>query len=66
MSVCELLYLYSNVFWIFFFQFSRLISSTAAKLQDLIQSGVERHEAWNQCTVQLVQAAKVSNIFVLI
>ncbi|POI34990.1 hypothetical protein CIB84_001256 [Bambusicola thoracicus] len=44
----------------------RLISSTAAKLQDLIQSGVERHEAWNQCTVQLVQAAKVSNIFVLI
>lgn len=36
----------------------RLISSTAAKLQDLIQSGVERHEAWNQCTVQLVQAAK--------
>uniref|UniRef100_A0A8C2YEP2 Acyl-coenzyme A oxidase n=1 Tax=Coturnix japonica TaxID=93934 RepID=A0A8C2YEP2_COTJA len=36
----------------------RLISSTAAKLQDLIQSGAERHEAWNQCTVQLVQAAK--------
>ncbi|NXK49734.1 ACOX2 oxidase, partial [Chauna torquata] len=36
----------------------RLLSSTAAKLQDLIQSGVEKHEAWNQCTVQLVQAAK--------
>ncbi|OXB66220.1 hypothetical protein ASZ78_000645 [Callipepla squamata] len=36
----------------------RLISSTAAKLQDLIQSGAESHEAWNQCTVQLVQAAK--------
>uniref|UniRef100_A0A8B9SGT2 Acyl-coenzyme A oxidase n=1 Tax=Anas platyrhynchos TaxID=8839 RepID=A0A8B9SGT2_ANAPL len=36
----------------------RLLSSTAAKLQDLIQSGVKKHEAWNQCTVQLVQAAK--------
>ncbi|NWU63567.1 ACOX2 oxidase, partial [Pterocles burchelli] len=36
----------------------RLISSTAAKLQDLIQSGVQEHDAWNQCTVQLAQAAK--------
>ncbi|NXC16136.1 ACOX2 oxidase, partial [Corythaeola cristata] len=36
----------------------RLISSTAAKLQDLIQSGVKKHNAWNQCTVQLAQAAK--------
>ncbi|XP_069721789.1 peroxisomal acyl-coenzyme A oxidase 2 [Phaenicophaeus curvirostris] len=36
----------------------RLISSTAAKLQDLIQSGVKKYDAWNQCTVQLVQAAK--------
>ncbi|OPJ71943.1 peroxisomal acyl-coenzyme A oxidase 2 isoform A [Patagioenas fasciata monilis] len=36
----------------------RLVSSTAAKLQDLIQSGVKKHEAWNQCTVQLAQAAK--------
>ncbi|KFV99113.1 Peroxisomal acyl-coenzyme A oxidase 2, partial [Eurypyga helias] len=36
----------------------RLVSSTAAKLQDLIQSGVKKHDAWNQCTVQLVQAAK--------
>ncbi|KAM6121146.1 peroxisomal acyl-coenzyme A oxidase 2 [Pterocles gutturalis] len=36
----------------------RLISSTAAKLQDLIQSGVQKHNAWNQCTVQLAQAAK--------
>ncbi|XP_051483612.1 peroxisomal acyl-coenzyme A oxidase 2 isoform X2 [Apus apus] len=36
----------------------RLISSTAAKLQDLIQSGVKKHDAWNQCTVQLAQAAK--------
>ncbi|NWU94842.1 ACOX2 oxidase, partial [Upupa epops] len=37
---------------------ARLVSSTAAKLQDLIQSGVKKHDAWNQCTVQLVQAAK--------
>ncbi|XP_029899458.1 peroxisomal acyl-coenzyme A oxidase 2 isoform X2 [Aquila chrysaetos chrysaetos] len=37
---------------------ARLISSTAAKLQDLIQSGVKKHDAWNQCTVQLAQAAK--------
>ncbi|NWW88580.1 ACOX2 oxidase, partial [Rhynochetos jubatus] len=36
----------------------RLVSSTALKLQDLIQSGVKKHDAWNQCTVQLVQAAK--------
>ncbi|NWH78462.1 ACOX2 oxidase, partial [Piaya cayana] len=36
----------------------RLISSTAAKLQDLIQSGVKKYDAWNRCTVQLVQAAK--------
>ncbi|XP_009073492.1 PREDICTED: peroxisomal acyl-coenzyme A oxidase 2 [Acanthisitta chloris] len=36
----------------------RLINSTAAKLQDLIQSGAKKHDAWNQCTVQLVQAAK--------
>uniref|UniRef100_A0A672UVA5 Acyl-coenzyme A oxidase n=1 Tax=Strigops habroptila TaxID=2489341 RepID=A0A672UVA5_STRHB len=36
----------------------RLISSTAAKLQDLIQSGVKKHDAWNECTVQLVQAVK--------
>ncbi|XP_064375162.1 peroxisomal acyl-coenzyme A oxidase 2 isoform X4 [Dromaius novaehollandiae] len=36
----------------------RLLSSSAAKLQHLIQSGVEKHEAWNQCTVQLVKAAK--------
>ncbi|KFU89148.1 Peroxisomal acyl-coenzyme A oxidase 2, partial [Chaetura pelagica] len=36
----------------------RLIRSTAAKLQDLIQSGVKKHDAWNQCTVQLAQAAK--------
>lgn len=36
----------------------RLTSSTAEKLQDLIQSGVKKHDAWNQCTVQLVQAAK--------
>ncbi|PKU37735.1 peroxisomal acyl-coenzyme a oxidase 2 [Limosa lapponica baueri] len=36
----------------------RLISSTAAKLQDLIQSGAKKHDAWNRCTVQLVQAAK--------
>ncbi|XP_009984459.1 PREDICTED: peroxisomal acyl-coenzyme A oxidase 2 [Tauraco erythrolophus] len=36
----------------------RLISSTAAKLQDLMQSGVKKHDAWNQCTVQLAQAAK--------
>uniref|UniRef100_A0A803VIZ4 Acyl-coenzyme A oxidase n=1 Tax=Ficedula albicollis TaxID=59894 RepID=A0A803VIZ4_FICAL len=36
----------------------RLTSNTAAKLQDLIQSGVKKHDAWNQCTVQLVQAAK--------
>ncbi|NWY55330.1 ACOX2 oxidase, partial [Chionis minor] len=36
----------------------RLISSTAAKLQDLIQSGVKKYNAWNQCTVQLVQAVK--------
>ncbi|NWI13616.1 ACOX2 oxidase, partial [Crypturellus soui] len=37
---------------------SRLISSSAAKLQHLIQSGVEEYEAWNQCTVQLERAAK--------
>ncbi|XP_069668107.1 peroxisomal acyl-coenzyme A oxidase 2 isoform X2 [Haliaeetus albicilla] len=37
---------------------ARLINSTAAKLQDLIQSGVKKHDAWNQCTVQLAQAAK--------
>ncbi|XP_050169126.1 peroxisomal acyl-coenzyme A oxidase 2 [Myiozetetes cayanensis] len=36
----------------------RLIGSTAAKLQDLIQSGAKKYDAWNQCTVQLVQAAK--------
>lgn len=48
------------------FQFSRLISSTAAKLQDLIQSGVKKHDAWNQCTVQLAQAAKVRKIYLLI
>lgn len=39
---------------------SRLISSTAAKLQVLIQSGLKKHDAWNECTVQLVQAVKVS------
>lgn len=48
------------------FQFPRLTSSTAAKLQDLIQSGVKKHDAWNQCTVQLAQAAKVSKIYLLI
>lgn len=48
------------------FQFSRLVSSTAAKLQDLMQSGVKKHEAWNQCTVQLAQAAKVSKIYLLL
>ncbi|NXI39717.1 ACOX2 oxidase, partial [Galbula dea] len=37
---------------------ARLVSSTAAKLQDLIQSGVKKYNAWNQCTVQLAQAAK--------
>ncbi|KFO91755.1 Peroxisomal acyl-coenzyme A oxidase 2, partial [Buceros rhinoceros silvestris] len=37
---------------------ARLISSTAAKLQDLVQSGVKKHHAWNQCAVQLAQAAK--------
>ncbi|NXP70043.1 ACOX2 oxidase, partial [Ramphastos sulfuratus] len=37
---------------------ARLVSSTAAKLQDLIQSGVKKHDAWNQCTVQMAQAAK--------
>ncbi|KFQ14038.1 Peroxisomal acyl-coenzyme A oxidase 2, partial [Leptosomus discolor] len=37
---------------------ARLVSSTAAKLQDLIQSGAKKHDAWNQCTVQLAQAAK--------
>ncbi|XP_026713484.1 peroxisomal acyl-coenzyme A oxidase 2 [Athene cunicularia] len=37
---------------------ARLVSSAAAKLQDLIQSGVKKHDAWNQCTVQLAQAAK--------
>ncbi|NWR79065.1 ACOX2 oxidase, partial [Centropus unirufus] len=36
----------------------RLISSVVAKLQDLIHSGVKKYDAWNQCTVQLVQAAK--------
>ncbi|NXT77838.1 ACOX2 oxidase, partial [Zapornia atra] len=36
----------------------RLTSSAAAKLQDLVQSGAKKHDAWNQCTVQLVQAAK--------
>ncbi|KGL73967.1 Peroxisomal acyl-coenzyme A oxidase 2, partial [Tinamus guttatus] len=36
----------------------RLISSSAAKLQHLIQSGVTKYEAWNQCTVQLERAAK--------
>ncbi|XP_061864098.1 peroxisomal acyl-coenzyme A oxidase 2 isoform X4 [Colius striatus] len=37
---------------------ARLIISTAAKLQDLTQSGVKKHDAWNLCTVQLAQAAK--------
>ncbi|NXO04590.1 ACOX2 oxidase, partial [Rhinopomastus cyanomelas] len=37
---------------------ARLVSSTATKLQDLVQSGVKEHDAWNQCTVQLAQAAK--------
>ncbi|NXH13619.1 ACOX2 oxidase, partial [Bucco capensis] len=37
---------------------ARLVSSTAAKLQDLTQSGVKKHDAWNQCTVQLARAAK--------
>ncbi|XP_013804327.2 peroxisomal acyl-coenzyme A oxidase 2 [Apteryx mantelli] len=36
----------------------RLLSSNAAKLQHLIQSGAKKHEAWNQCTVQLVKAAQ--------
>uniref|UniRef100_A0A8B9Q9M3 Acyl-coenzyme A oxidase n=1 Tax=Apteryx owenii TaxID=8824 RepID=A0A8B9Q9M3_APTOW len=51
-SACGLEYLSK------FFQFSRLLSSSAAKLQHLIQSGAEKHEAWNQCTVQLVKAAQ--------
>ncbi|XP_074951938.1 peroxisomal acyl-coenzyme A oxidase 2 isoform X3 [Phalacrocorax aristotelis] len=37
---------------------TRLVSSTAAKLLDLIKSGVKEHDAWNQCTVQMAQAAK--------
>ncbi|NWX16319.1 ACOX2 oxidase, partial [Aegotheles bennettii] len=37
---------------------ARLVSSTATKLQDLIQSGIKKHDAWNWCTVQLAQAAK--------
>ncbi|XP_019392298.1 PREDICTED: peroxisomal acyl-coenzyme A oxidase 2 isoform X2 [Crocodylus porosus] len=36
----------------------RVLSSAAAKLQALVQSGAEQHEAWHQCTVQLVHAAK--------
>ncbi|NXI59991.1 ACOX2 oxidase, partial [Chloroceryle aenea] len=37
---------------------ARLVSSAAAELQNLIQSGVKKHDAWNQCAVQLAQAAK--------
>lgn len=38
----------------------RLLGNAATKLQALVQSGAEEYEAWNRCTVQLVQAAKVS------
>ncbi|XP_067397371.1 peroxisomal acyl-coenzyme A oxidase 2 isoform X2 [Emydura macquarii macquarii] len=37
---------------------TRLLGNAATKLQALVQSGAEEYEAWNRCTVQLVQAAK--------
>lgn len=39
----------------------RLIRGAAIKLQTLVQSGVAKHEAWNESSVQLAQAAMVGN-----
>lgn len=38
----------------------RLIKDSVHHLQTLMQSGADRHEAWNQTTVIHLQAAKVS------
>ncbi|XP_075794518.1 peroxisomal acyl-coenzyme A oxidase 2 [Pelodiscus sinensis] len=45
---------------------SRLLSTAAAKLQALIQSGAEEYVAWNRCTVQLVQAAKAHCQYIIV
>ncbi|XP_032637700.1 peroxisomal acyl-coenzyme A oxidase 2 isoform X1 [Chelonoidis abingdonii] len=45
---------------------TRLLGNAATKLQALVQSGAEQHEAWNQCTVQLVQAAKAHCHYIVV
>ncbi|TFK11543.1 importin subunit alpha-4 [Platysternon megacephalum] len=45
---------------------TRLLGNAATKLQGLVQSGAEQHEAWNQCTVQLVQAAKAHCHYIVV
>uniref|UniRef100_A0A8C7E9Y7 Acyl-coenzyme A oxidase n=1 Tax=Nothoprocta perdicaria TaxID=30464 RepID=A0A8C7E9Y7_NOTPE len=38
--------------------YEQMAVRSVTKLQHLIQSGVDKHDAWNQCTVQLEKAAK--------
>ncbi|XP_007935481.1 peroxisomal acyl-coenzyme A oxidase 2 [Orycteropus afer afer] len=45
---------------------ARLIKDSVHHLQTLTQSGVDRHTAWNQTTVLLVQAAKAHCYYVIL
>uniref|UniRef100_A0A8C8SXE2 Acyl-coenzyme A oxidase n=1 Tax=Pelusios castaneus TaxID=367368 RepID=A0A8C8SXE2_9SAUR len=45
---------------------TRLLRNAASKLQALVQSGAEEYEAWNRCTVQLVQAAKAHCQYIIV
>ncbi|XP_074861400.1 peroxisomal acyl-coenzyme A oxidase 2 isoform X1 [Carettochelys insculpta] len=45
---------------------ARLLRNAAAKLQALVQSGTAEYEAWNKCTVQLLQAAKAHSHYIVV
>ncbi|XP_074861401.1 peroxisomal acyl-coenzyme A oxidase 2 isoform X2 [Carettochelys insculpta] len=51
---------------VLFLQTARLLRNAAAKLQALVQSGTAEYEAWNKCTVQLLQAAKAHSHYIVV
>ncbi|XP_073206996.1 peroxisomal acyl-coenzyme A oxidase 2 isoform X3 [Lepidochelys kempii] len=51
---------------VLFLQTARLLGNAATKLQALVQSGAEQYEAWNKCTIQLVQAAKAHCHYIIV
>ncbi|KAJ7317100.1 hypothetical protein JRQ81_003262 [Phrynocephalus forsythii] len=44
----------------------RLLRTAASKLQMLIQSGIAQYDAWNQCSVQLAQAAMAHSHYIVV